>query len=307
MAVVHQKKHGIISADDHVPGSTASPGKFNVVGTDDQGALGELPVEAIDQSTPVRGEIVRRGTGGQILLPLNNAAGRQAISYEQALDLAGNGPWWGSVIGAYPDRTSPSIVDLAVNDAIIETNSNKIFKVLELTNGSTGATVTWDTGWLPDRDVIVLNTGTGSEWMYSVANDEWRDMGSSGHPREHNIVSSADHIVTSNQYGILYTMNDGTKGVVSVLQMVDESTGTSNVAVGSPLISAGNGLPIFGQLRIAATIPLAGDTEPTMADLSTMANNTIAVVRVTATQSVYFCFKQDGTTGYAVEATKMQA
>lgn len=303
MASPHKQNHGILDTDNHAAGTTASPGKTNMIGTNESGALVEIPAEGTNQSTPVGGELVRRTTGGQINLPLNAASGRQAISYVQALELAGTGPWWGEVVGAYADNTDNSITDLVVGNAVINTTDHKIYKVTALAGGNTGGTVTWDAGMLSERNIIVLNNATASEWYYNVDTDEWRDMGGAV-TNAHNI-DSIDHLVTANHLGVLYTYNASGTGRVGILQLVNSATGAPSVQVGAPLLSGGNGMPLWGELRLGATIPIAAEAVPKMSDLSTMAPNTLAVVRVGSNDSVWVCFKQDSTIGFAVEATRM--
>lgn len=300
--MAHEQKHSILGAD-HLPGTTPLAGKYSIIGTNDQSQLGELIVEAPNQGAPVGGEVVRRQMTGHINLPTSNATGTQAISAAQAQTLLSGGMYRGAVDDVGPDRTSPEITGLKLGSLFIETggpsSTEAIWKVTGIGGGTTGALVDWTNQGVPDSDVIYVNRKTGGQWMYSVDQGEWIDLGTSGHNRLHDIEDPSDHSVQLNHYGLVFTTNGG----VNVLPMVASDTGYPNVPKGAPVLANGLGQPIYGALLLADAVYQGSQVIPTTIDVSTWSDNTVGVVRTTAGR--FWVFKETAAQAYAVEMGKV--
>ena len=297
---MHFQLHGLMSVKDHGPGTKPAPGKFNVFGTNDSGTngtIGELTVEAQDQLTVVAGEIPRRGTGGHVIGPTARATGQQYVTADQAQEIATGGPWRGTVVGDYPDHTSPSVEGLQVGDKVINTTDNMIYEVESIVGGNTGNLATWSAGELPDTNVIYLNILKQAEFYYDYAKDEWMNLGSSGHPRKHEIDSADDHFTKSNRTGVVYTYAE----TVHVLLTVEESSGTVTALPGSPLLSSASGEPVWGQLRIAPNKINAAGADPAYTDLGPLQNQTLAIVETAS--SIFLGYKRNSSTSGFVEMT----
>lgn len=300
--MAHNQKHSIIGSD-HLPGIAppSGSGKVNLIGTNDETRLEQVPVESINQATPAAGDIVRRQQNGQILLPSTSASGNQAISVAQAQTLLVGGMYRGAVDNVVPDHTSDDLTGLTVGYTVIETgapeSTEALYRVTDTGNGTTGSTATWNNLGVPDADVIYVNLVTGGQWMYSVDRATWINMGASSHNRTHDITSPADHTVPHNVYGILFA----TEGGVNILSMVEPDTGypSPGVPKGAPVLATGNGEPMYGGLLIAEAVYVGSTVEPTEVDVRNWAANTVGVVKTTAGR--YWVYKESSALIYAVE------
>lgn len=298
----HRKRHGITSAADHIAGTPANPGEFNAFGTNEDGILSELVVEAVQPAQLRTGAIVRRSVDAQIVLPTTHASGNQAVSYNQVSTMVGQGPYRGFVEGAVEDHTSadvgaPPAEGLKVADRLINLTDLHIYTVLSIANGNTGNLVEWDEGELPTEEVYYFNMATGSQIAFRPEKGEWIDMGSSTHSRAHDIESSADHFTRTNRTGIVYTNNK----LVNVLAMVDQETGVPSVPIGSILISSGYGTPEFSSIKVARAFTTGPADEPTIGDVANWAAGTFGYI--TTPSGFFHAVKISSTVLKSVELT----
>lgn len=301
--MAHNQKHALLGPD-HLPGTppASGSGKLSMFGTNENSTLDQVLLEAVNQATPQTGEIVRRQAGAHILLPATNAVGNQAISYSQAQTLLAGGLYRGAVDHVVPDHSSSELTGLRAGMLVIETgdsgSSESVWRVVNINTGTTGDTATWADEGVPNADVIYINMDSGSnagQWMYSVERGVWISLGASTHNRSHDITSGADHTVPVNSYGIVFTSNGG----VNILSMVSSDLGAPTVPRGAPVLSNGNGEPIYGALLLADGVYPGSTAEPTANDVLTWPNNCHGIVRTTSGR--YLVFKEDASVIFCVE------
>jgi hypothetical protein len=301
---IHKQKHLLNSTDDHLGGAAADAGEVNLLGTNDVGAIVQAAAEPIYQSTDievavVQGKVVRRTATGQIQLPDLNAQGNQAISYRQAQTMVSDGPRQGVLAQSAPDHTDAAVKGpgdrgLAEGDKVLDLGDSLVYEVTSIAGGNNGSVVEWDAGTSFDTDVSFFDLSSLSTKYWDSIGGEWIDLGSSDHNQQHDITSS-DHLVTANHHGVLYTADASVKTLLLV-----DSIGNPNVTKGSPLISDGNGAPMWGALRIAAA-PQSITGDPAANKLVNMPDNSIGVV--ISGSDRYLAFKASGSEAYFVELT----
>jgi len=278
---IHTQQHSLKSTIDHGVGTTPGAGQHNIVGTSDAPAIVELIVEA-PADTPASSTVVKRQTDGHIKVPTAGHATDEAVNLGTVETLIANGVMKSavhSVVAVHnavtvgdgtpnngaPGETQLTDVALAVDDLVINTTDNKVYKVTSIAGGTTGDLATWDAGTAPSTAQLRLSTSSENTWSYDVEGATWVNQGSSNHSRSHAMTGASDH--TASNWKMFHS-----NGAAQVLEL------TLSANVNAPLLSGGaTANPIFGTLLFApAPIACAGAT-PVDSDVSSWSNNTIGI------------------------------
>jgi hypothetical protein len=325
---MHKRKHGIDDVNEHAPnGDAANDGTALVPSSRYvESTLRVAPLlaeksaaDAGDAKSLVAGALVRRDANGYISVPTSGASGRQAISAQQAANIAAGGGGFMIVDNALSRAARVALPDqipsLATGYAVIQYDPGEPDEgndYIHTYDADLGDWIREDQ--LPGDRSRAYCRATDSEWIYSqdgfsLGGSGWINLGSSGHPKVH-AVDGEDHITASgsgpNSVGVLYAYPTVGQSVHLLSSATGSDATPEGAPLGAPLLSGGtlaNNLPRWGKLLIAPTAPSAAGATPAVGDLNGAGwvDGTLGVVKTPG--SVYLAFKLSSSVAYFVQLT----
>lgn len=260
--MAHLQKHDLFATSDHYSSVSAQTGGQIALTIDDQGALGSKAIGT------AAGNLPAYDANGQLYVPAMPQADNDAASKKYVEDLIAAGIWKSNTAAVVPNHAAATVTGLAVGKHVVDTTDKKVYTVTSVAGGTTGDTVTYDSGYLPTTPEIRVAEDTDKTWVFDVEGSSWIDTGSSNHSRLHAMTSTADHSAGTNK--VFYS--DG-NGEVQELALGNQ---------GTVLKSGGTGAaPTFGTLAIADLVNgvvTGSGAEPAAADFAGDADNTVRFV-----------------------------
>jgi len=208
----------------------------------------------------------------------------------------------GTVHSFVPDHTAATVGDttpiapqttdpaLAVNDLVVNTTDDKIYKVLSIAGGTTGDLVTYDAGTVPVEAEYRNDNSSDRQWVFDGDGLVWLDTGLTNHTRLHGMTSVTDH--SANNWKFHHSNGAG--------EMAELALGADE----APLLGGGvAAAPAFGAALISKDVVAAAGATPIDTDVSGKANDTHGVI--VGTGGRVFFFHKNSTDVYYVEMTAL--
>lgn len=290
---IHYQNHAINGAD-HAVGTTPGTNETSIVGTSDAPAIVELTVEAPGAESTTS-TVVRRAADGHISVPNTGQTANEVLTKTQIESLISEGVWKSPAHSFVADHTSSTVGNgttggpaLAVGNIVVNTTDEKYYTVTSIAGGTTGDLVTWDAGVTPTTQEVRINQLTDETWTFDTDTSAWINQGSSTHSQQHAMTSTADH--TAGNWNVFHS-----NGAGEVIEL-------ALAVAGAPLISAGaSAAPIWGGMKLAASVVSAAGATPVDTDVSAWGDNTQGIV--VGTGGRVFQTWKNATDVYYVEMT----